>query len=351
MTPVQQLVLEAGLPGSTPRRDRAPTVRDDSLPELIEWAVDERLTGLLSHAIEEGALAVESDDLANQAHDAHHSVLRTALAAESAAVRTVALLADLGIEAYAFKGVANAHLDYPDPSWRTFFDTDLHVVRSQFGDAIDALLDAGYTRTSLRLGARWERRFARACELRAPSGVEVDLHAEVATGYFGVVLDYKSLRADAEPIVLADQNVFAFSLPARALISCYSIALARGPGLRLQRDLAQQLLALSDRWREVVDLAGHEGAVVVAQSFGAVASMYPLVSFEPDALAWASTVRPTTNGRRALALAEDARSVGWSADARSMALALGPVEMARFGGGIAVGRLRRKRRSWSPNVS
>jgi hypothetical protein len=340
------VVLAAGLPDERSTDDRAVRIDEESFRQLLVWAVQQRLTGLLCEALQQGSLVVEAgcaDELVEQAHDAHRSALHHALAAEATAVTISSLLAAMGIAAYAFKGIANAHLDYPDPAWRTFFDTDVYVARQQFGEAIGVLLDAGYTRTSVPLGARWERRFARACELRSPGGIEVDLHAAVATGYFGTVLDDRSLRADPDSIALAGDTVTAFSLPARALISCYSIVLSRGPGLRLQRDLAQQLVALDGRWREVVDLAGTDGHIVIAESLRTVATTFPGVGPSPEILEWASGVRPTELARRALVFADRGEKVGWSADARSAMLALGPIDTTRFGIGIAWGRRPRRR--------
>jgi hypothetical protein len=319
----------------------------ESFRRLVAWAVDERLTGLLGDAIDEGTIVLEpraAAGLADEAREAHRMVVRHALGAEATAIEVIELLADRSIVAYPFKGLANAHLDYPDPALRTFLDADLHVERPRFGDAITALLVAGYTRTSVPLGERWERRFARACELRAPNGIEVDLHASVATGYFGTVLDADALRADPDSIELAGRALPAFSLPARALISSYSIVLSRGTGLRLQRDLTQQLIALASDWPLMIDLAGRDGEAVVAQALTTVGATFGPAHVAADALAWASTVTPTTTAHRALELADRAHDEGWSADARSTALALGALDSARFGAGIAVGRLRRLRR-------
>ena len=235
MTPLERAVLTVGLPVPAASDGHPPAVADpESFRLLMAWAVDERLTGLLCQAIDDGSIVLDTpsgSSLADEAREAHRTVVRHTLGAEATAIEVIELLSDHGIVAYPFKGVANAHLDYPDPALRTFLDADIHVERPQFGDAITALLAAGYTRTSVPLGERWERRFGRACELRAPNGVEVDLHASVATGYFGTILDDDALRARPDTIALAGRTLRAFSLPARALISCYSIVLSRGPRL------------------------------------------------------------------------------------------------------------------------
>ena len=163
MTPLERAVLTVGLPVRAASDGHPPAVADpESFRLLMAWAVAERLTGLLCQAIDDGSIVLDTpsgSSLADEAREAHRTVVRHTLGAEATAIEVVELLSDHGMVAYPFKGVANAHLDYPDPALRTFLDADIHVERHQFGDAITALLAAGYTRTSVPLGERWERRF------------------------------------------------------------------------------------------------------------------------------------------------------------------------------------------------
>ena len=51
---------------------------------------------------------------------------------------------------------------------------------------------------------------------------------------------------------------------------------------------------------------------------------------EHEAVDWAHTITASPTAERALAYASDAHHQGWSADARSTMLALGPSERIRF---------------------
>ena len=284
MNPAQAATLNADLdaggevaggPMSTPSSETPIEVAPESFEHLLNWAVRERVAGLLCAAIESGIIDVEAQVGAlERAREIHREALRSSIAAEATAVQAVSVLRRAGIEALAFKGVANAHLDYTDPAMRTFFDADLHVTREDFGRAIDTLTTEGFQKSPTFMSARWERRFARACELRSPDGVELDLHAAVATGYFGAMLDHDQLRSAPDRFALGGEPMSAFCLPARALISCYGIVLSRGPGVRLQRDLIQQIMCLGDRWPEVLELSGEEGRAVIAKALGATMTTF-----------------------------------------------------------------------------
>jgi hypothetical protein len=77
-------------------------------------------------------------------------------------------------------------LDSPDPPLRTVGDVDLLVRRRQFGAALDVLAAAGHRRVELAPARWWERRYGRAATLKGAAGMEIDVHASIAVGYFGV---------------------------------------------------------------------------------------------------------------------------------------------------------------------
>jgi hypothetical protein len=364
LTPAQRAVATFGLaptadspdehpPGTAGPRTTGPgttgsdPVEPDAaeLGELITWAQTERLDGLLWSALTAGRIrtpsvgdraVTEVEEALDGARDAHLSGLRSSLAAEATGVAAVAALTRAGIEPILFKGLANAHLDYDRPEHRTFFDADLLVERDEFAAAVEVLVAAGFTRATPPLRERWERRFARAIELRSPDGVEVDLHASLATGYFGEILDHDALRNEAGPgastVHLAGVDHRCFGPAGRLLISGYAIVLSRGPGIRLVRDLAQQLVVTGADWQHAVRLAG-DGECVLAAALLETARQ---LGIHHDAVEWARTVTPSPAAARALAYAGDAHHQGWSADARSTMLALGPLERIRFLGGVVL---------------
>jgi hypothetical protein len=329
------------------------------LGELTAWAETERLDGLLWSALTTGRIRTPNADGRHGeavARAAHLAGLRSSLAAEATGVAAVEVLTQAGIEPVVFKGVANAHLDYDRPEHRTFFDADLLVSRAEFADAVEVLVAAGFTRATPPLRERWERRFARAIELRSPDGVELDLHASLATGYFGEILDHDALRDDARTeartstVHLAGVDHRCFGPAGRLLISSYAIVLSRGPGIRLVRDLAQQLLVTGADWQHAARLAG-DGESVLATALLETAER---LGIRHDAIEWARAVTPSPAAARALAYAGDAHQQGWSADARSTMLALGPIERIRFLGGVVLpsrANLRARGRTFTSHLS
>ena len=351
-------MLLAGVPASALRRDhvettptwpsdRPPLVTVAELEGLVAWAREERLIGLLWAALQAKELVIapdvdreRSDRLSSMVQEAVLSGLRSALAAEATGVAALEVLRSGGIEACMFKGIATAHLDYDDPAERVFYDADLLVARRDLGSAVAVLGDAGFRRVSIAMRPSWERRFARAVELRYERGVELDLHAAIATGYFGQVLDHDLMRTDLAAVHLGGGEYSAFGPTGRLVVSCYAIVLSRGPRLRLYADLARQLLVSGADWQLAARWAA-DGDSVIAE---ALRRLGVLLDIDHDAIDWAGTVVPSTTARRALDYAVRAERDGWSADARSALLALAPIDRARFMTGIAEHRLRRRRR-------
>jgi hypothetical protein len=339
----RRAVLLAGIP-LPGRRSRPVELVPAALDELIAWATQERLTGLLHRAWLAGDLTIGPDAaehdverLSSALDEAAVTGARSSLTAEATGVAAVGALREFGIEGRLFKGVATSHLDYQDPAERTFFDADVIVRRRDLGPSVDVLDRAGFRRGRAVMRPAWERRFARAVELRNDAGVELDLHAALATGYFGMVLDHDVVWADSVPLRLGGLDCPTFGATSRLLISCYAIVLSRGPRCRLVADLARQLLVSGADWEAAVEWAG-DGDCVVGE---ALRQLGDVLGAEHAAVEWArrSTV-PSPMARRALQHARAAESKGWSEDARSTILALGAVDRARFAAGIVERRLR-----------
>lgn len=344
---LRQTVAGWGLPGAVVPEGPIP-VEAAEMAAIRGWAHDERLDGLLWAAVEGGAFDLD-DTMTEAVRDDHLRGLRATLTVEAVAADVVTHLGAAGLASRLLKGIAAAHLDYPDPAWRSCFDTDVLVPRQHLMDAVDVLVAAGYRRAEPGLAPWWEQRFARAVVVEAPNGVEVDLHASIATGYFGTAFDHDALLAGpGAPVMLG--GVAATGLPGvvRLLASCYSVVLGRGGHVRLWRDIAQQLLVSGCDWEAAVALAATgDGTVVLAEALrGMVAATG--VGDDHPARQWAAGVCPSERAQRAMAHATAAEEQGFASDARSTLLGLGWGDRARFIAGLAfppAASRRQRRRS------
>lgn len=325
----QQSVVSHGLSMADPT---GVVVAD--LVQLLPWAAEHRLVGLLHEATISLGTTVP-----DEINDVHLALLRHVLGVEVDTCRAVNALGGVGIDAVVFKGVAAAHLDYPDPGLRNFYDVDLLVPRSQLAEAAACLESAGWSRSASKLGPQWEARFARAVQLISPAGIELDLHAALGPGYFGVRLEHDAMMCATERFELGGVDLCAFSAEGRLLTSAYALVLSRGGNLRLLRDVAQQVLVSKASHERAAVLAG-EGDVVIAAALRMVDKIIELPS---DVRAWAGSVASSRAQRRGLALARRAQRDGWRSDALGELLALGVADRARYVAGVARSRVR-----WRP---
>jgi len=334
----KRAVLMWGLPvGEAGDRSPPIEVAAHQLEELIDWCHAERFEGLLRGASESGHLVVDEVG-SSLITDAELGALRRTLTCEGVAAELVALLTEHGIRSWLLKGLATAHLDYPDPSWRGSMDVDLLVPRSDLLRASAVLTGAGFVRVGQQLPDWWEERFGRALVHHSPEGVEIDLHAALAPGYFGLRLPMPVLLDRHAPFDLGGVEVAGLDGPGRLLHSCYALVLSRGTSLRLVRDLAQQLVVSQIDWEQGVELArSGDGEAVMARALDDMAGLVPLMAQHPSqSLATTQTV--SGRARRALRHAARGETVGWSADARSALLALGAADRVRFSYGVLMAK-------------
>ncbi len=129
-------------------------------------------------------------------------------------------------------------------------------------------------RTPRRAAGRGDGTVAGAIKRNITDVLESHRHAPLATGYFGEILDHDALRDDARTeagtstVHLAGVDHRCFGPAGRLLISSYAIVLSRGPGIRLVRDLAQQLLVTGADWQHAARLAGDGESVLAAATPG-----------------------------------------------------------------------------------
>jgi hypothetical protein len=269
---------------------------------LMAAARHERITGLLVRAILDGALPATSEQ-AEEAGLAHRASMVTALALEASLVGTAALLEGAGIDHRVLKGTGVAHLDYPDPTLRSFGDVDLLVRSSQFDDAVEVLVGVGHRRRFPEPRPGFDRRFSKGSCLVSPGGHEIDLHRTLAMGPYGVRLDLDDLWRRSSTFELAGRQFHALGPEERFLHACVHAALGdKTPRLASLRDVAQMQLARPldlDLTRRLSTSWGADA--VVARAVGMAGDVLGL---EPDGplARWAVGFSPGRRDRRHLAV-------------------------------------------------
>lgn len=206
---------------------------------LLTSAKSHRVLGQLRAAVDAGVFPVTPDQR-TEVRGAHRAVLLRVLSLEQHLVSVHTLLADAGVECRVLKGSAYAHLDYPEPAWRSFIDLDLLFRPADIAHAVSTLEGAGLTRILAEPRPGFDERFDKGTTLRSPDGYEVDLHRTFVLGPWGRRVDIDALWASGSPFVVGGRTLTALSAPNRFLHACYHAALGDWP-LRLGslRDVAQ----------------------------------------------------------------------------------------------------------------
>jgi hypothetical protein len=217
------------------------------------------LTGLLSAAVQDGAVNLDDDRQAGVAEDNLRAQM-AALRLEQRLLEVSDHLERHSIEHRVLKGSATAHLDYPSPDLRPFLDIDLLIHSRDFDRAVAAIESLGGARRFAEPRAGFAARFAKAVCVVSNDGIEVDLHRSLAEGPFGLAIAPEELFGTSEAFVLADRKLHALGADERLIHACCHAVLGRPePELRPQRDVAQLTLSdsvdrdrverLSRRWR------------------------------------------------------------------------------------------------------
>ena len=237
-----------------------PLVRLDptDAQRVIGLAKFDHLTGFLAATVNEGAVAIEPEDRELLMTNWHEELL-ACVALESLAARTGQHLDRAGIEWRLTKGAALAHVDYADPSLRTFGDVDLIVHPDHWLGAVDVLTSLDYRREAAELHGDYDRRFGKGATFTSAAGLEIDLHRRYAIGRFGVTSHMADVFESPEHFSLAGVQIPTLNAEHRLLHACYHASLGGFRELRAFRDVAQLLLvtradldrtiAIARRWR------------------------------------------------------------------------------------------------------
>ncbi|KAB7743345.1 hypothetical protein GA707_14705 [Nostocoides sp. F2B08] len=269
-----------------PVHSRTGDITDGEADRLIHVIRRDRLAGYMATAIAEGAVAAPAD-FAAAVVDAWHNQLIAAVDLERLLIGVARALDGAGVEWRLTKGPALAHLDFPDPSLRTFGDVDVLIHPDSWDRAVAALAGIGWTRDALEVSPGFDGRFGKGVTLTNTDSLEVDLHRRLAIGRFGLRLDTRALFEGGDEFVLAGRRIPALSGPNRLLHGCFHAALGGWRELRAFRDVAQLMLVSEVDWQQTIATA--ERFKVQAVVASALIETWDRLELElhHDALTWA----------------------------------------------------------------
>ncbi len=257
-------------------------VFDESAVELLEA---QRLVGFAVAALDAGELQA-SGPSAIALRAAHRGALADAVRLEALLVETIEGLTSAGIDATVHKGAAVAHLDYPDPNWRTFGDVDIIVAGDRFDAAVAWFEARGCRRRFDEPRPGFTARFGKGVCLVTPYGLEIDLHRALVAGPYGVVADPATLLEGRATFELAGRTLHALRREERCLAAAFHAVLGSAePRLVPVRDVAQmlvngldtdRLVALAHAWRAEGVLAR---CLLVADALLPTADHLPLAAW------------------------------------------------------------------------
>jgi hypothetical protein len=172
---------------------------------------------------------------------------------------------EAGVDARVLKGVAVAHLDHVDPSFRASADHDLLVPGADVEAAVDLLVQQGFRRELPERRAGFDRRFAKDVTLQRRDHAEVDLHRLPIAGPLGLALDVDALWAGRASFRLGGREVPALDATARFCHAAWSLALT-DPAPRLVPALDMVAIDLAhgidaDRLEALAPVGAGRGAI------------------------------------------------------------------------------------------
>lgn len=241
----------------------------DALPLGVAWnalfdrAVDERAVSIIASAVVQGLVSATPEQ-GDQLCTSHEAAMRSCVVLERWTLDVIRSYVDAGIDVRVLKGPAVAHLDYPDPSWRTFGDIDVLVPSDRYDDAIRVLLDIGGHRRSEEVRPGFDRRFGKGACVVLGNGIQVDVHRTLTSGPFGLTIDLPELFESPDVFHLAGMPTLALSRELRLIHACYHAVLGDPmPRVVALRDVAQMLESTALNFDEVRRVASRWRAEIV----------------------------------------------------------------------------------------
>jgi hypothetical protein len=248
-------VAAHGLLGSRHSFPDAP-LSDREFGALLPRLIVHRVIGLGASAASVGELRV-TDEQAVRLHAAHADAMCACLHLEATLLDLAAAFQTEDVEFRVIKGSASAHIDYADPTLRSFGDIDLLVRSDDFDSAGRLLLKLGYERAAPEPRPGFDRRFGKGAEyVLTGDGTNVDLHRTFVMGPLGLQVRPDELWDGGDVFMLAGQKVAALASTQRLLAACYNAVIGdASPRLSTLRDVAQIVLSGDVDASDAVDMA------------------------------------------------------------------------------------------------
>ncbi len=270
----------------------------DEFTAHVQW---QRLTNLFAQAVSAGVFPATEAQLKDAIETDTHA-LTGALRLEAQLVEVAEIFDGAGVPFRVLKWPAVAHLDYPDPAWRSFGDLDLLIPPDAMDGAIRLLSGLGYTRRFPQPRPGFDRRFTKSVSLDGPEGQQLDMHRTLAAGGFGHRIIVSTLwNAPPSRFSVGGREFTALGKEERFLHACYHLVLGNAPPrLVPQRDIAEMLkngAIAGDRVRELA--SAWQGEAVLAHAITTTLISLQLKAEEPLA-EWAATFKPRRREQREL---------------------------------------------------
>lgn len=215
---------------------RAAVDVDGPVPEEREqwtaWAAfarQERVTPLFCELVRRAAHVPQQ--IRDDADRAQVEVAAVSVRLERSLLQVVDQLTRAGVPFAVLKGVATAHLDYPDPGLRQFGDVDVLVAPERMAEARRALESGGW-RQAYPL-PRHHDAFTHAVTFGGVGIAEIDLHQRIGHRAIGLRVPTVELLEARTPLLLADHQLWALSDIDRLIHACIHAVASRGQYRRL----------------------------------------------------------------------------------------------------------------------
>jgi putative nucleotidyltransferase-like protein len=281
----------------------------DAWRTLLAGSRLQRMTGLLVRALHDGALPATTAQV-EEATGLHVQAMSIVLSLERALADAATLLTAAGVPFRVLKGSASSHLDYADPSLRSFHDVDLLVPGDRLDATVGLLTAAGFARRYPAPRPEFDARFGKAVTLVSPGGAELDVHRTFALGPYGQRIRVADLWAGpGVEFELAGVPMRALDADLRLLNAAYHASLGDSPPRLVPlRDVVQ--LALDprvDRARVRALAAAWQGEAVLAHALRQAWATLRVA--DVTALStWAQSYRPRAGEDKDLAVYLDAHA-------------------------------------------